>query len=101
MSANAMNDADDHGHGDRDEDDAFQLPMLGLYADLEAGCGSVLLPDEFHQAEPALQRRILADWQRGLAALQQGLAHAPAPGAVGEAEAAGPGAVAGDPPAQH
>lgn len=53
-----------------DEDTGLQLPLLGLYADLEAGRGAVLLPDEFHQAEPMVQWRILADWQRGLADLQ-------------------------------
>lgn len=51
------------GTGDADE---FQLPMPGLYADLELGAASLRLPDEF-LAQPGLtQLRVLGEWQRGL-----------------------------------
>jgi len=59
---------------DDDPDEApFHLPMLGLYADLEAGSGSVQLPDEFFRLSPALRQRILDDWLRGLQALRDRL----------------------------
>jgi hypothetical protein len=48
------------------EDDTLQLPLLGLYGDLEAGQGSVQLPDEFKACSPAVQLELLRDWQRGL-----------------------------------
>lgn len=51
-------------------EESFHLPMLGLYADLEIGAGSVCLPEAFHQADPVLRWRILADWSRGLADAQ-------------------------------
>ena len=47
-------------------DESFHLPMLGLYADLEAGEGSVSLPDSFLAADPALRWRMLSGWLQGL-----------------------------------
>ena len=45
---------------------AFQLPLCGLFADLEEGMGSVRLVDDFH-ARPALtQLAIIRDWERDL-----------------------------------
>ena len=51
-------------------EESFHLPMLGLYADLEVGEGSICLPEAFHQADAVLRWRILADWARGLAEVQ-------------------------------
>ncbi|MDH5540904.1 MAG: hypothetical protein OEY03_15985 [Rhizobacter sp.] len=51
---------------DISEPDSFQLPLLGLYADLEMGCGSVHLADELLRCSPAVQLEILSDWQRDL-----------------------------------
>jgi hypothetical protein len=44
----------------------LQLPMQGLYADLEAGRGSVRLSDEFEACSGALQIEILDAWLAGL-----------------------------------
>lgn len=54
-------------------EESFHLPMLGLYADLEIGEGSVCLPEAFHQADARLRWRILAGWARGLAKAQSQL----------------------------
>ncbi len=63
---------------DEDVDSAeFQLPLLGLYADLELGRGSVSLPDEFTQAPASVQLALIDDWQRGLAQLRLRLQHPP------------------------
>lgn len=59
---------------DDGEDTPFHLPVLGLYADLEMGCGAVQLPDEFHAAPAALRQRVLDDWLRGLQALRDAAA---------------------------
>lgn len=48
-------------------DDGFELPVSGLFADLDAGTGTVHLPDDFEAASPQARLHILADWQRGLA----------------------------------
>jgi len=48
------------------DDATLQLPLLGLYADLELGVGSVSLPDEFEAIDPARRLAILRDWTRGL-----------------------------------
>jgi hypothetical protein len=45
----------------------LQLPMLGLYADLELGRGSVSLPDDFTACSCAVQIEVITDWQRALA----------------------------------
>ena len=48
------------------EPEEFQLPVLGLYADLEMGRGSVLLPDEFMRCSSAVQLEVIDAWQRAL-----------------------------------
>jgi hypothetical protein len=52
---------------DETEAAGLQLPMLGLYADLELGRGSVCLPDDFAACSCAVQIEVIADWQRALA----------------------------------
>lgn len=52
------------GTGDVDE---FQLPLAGLYADLELGTASLRLPAEFLEQPGLVQLRLLAAWQRDLA----------------------------------
>jgi hypothetical protein len=47
--------------------DEFQLPLPGLFADLELGRGSVLLGDEFTQCSSLVKLQLLRDWQRSLA----------------------------------
>jgi hypothetical protein len=51
---------------DEPESAEFQLPLLGLYADLELGHGSVSLPDEFLRCPAILQLAVIRDWQSGL-----------------------------------
>lgn len=46
--------------------DEFQLPLPGLYADLELGAGSLRLPDEFLAQSGLVQIKLLAAWQRSL-----------------------------------
>jgi hypothetical protein len=46
--------------------DEFQLPVPGLFADLELGRGSVHLPDEFLQSTSLVKLQIVRDWQRSL-----------------------------------
>lgn len=60
MSAQAMR----MGTSDPDE---FQLPVHGLYADLEMGRGSVMLPEDFAHCSSLVKLEILRDWQRSLA----------------------------------
>lgn len=57
-------------------DESFHLPVLGLYADMEAGCGSVCLPDAFQAIPAALQAGILDDWLRALSEVRNRLAAA-------------------------
>ena len=45
----------------------LQLPVQGLYADLETGRGSVRLSDEFEASSSALQIEVLDDWLAALA----------------------------------
>lgn len=45
----------------------FQLPLAGLFADLELGRGSVLLGDEFLQCSSLVKLQLLRDWQKSLA----------------------------------
>jgi hypothetical protein len=47
--------------------DEFQLPLPGLFADLELGRGSVLLNDEFQHCPSLVKLQLLRDWQRSLA----------------------------------
>lgn len=59
------------GAGTRDDESEsveFQLPLLGLYADLELGRGSVRLPDEFTACSSAVQIEVLDHWIAALAA---------------------------------
>ncbi|MGL6111539.1 MAG: hypothetical protein ACRC2B_15725, partial [Rubrivivax sp.] len=51
------------GTSDADE---FQLPVPGLFADMELGRGSVQLPDEFRHGNALVKLQILRDWQRSL-----------------------------------
>lgn len=46
--------------------DEFQLPVAGLFADVELGRGSVHLPDEFQHSSSLAKLHILRDWQRAL-----------------------------------
>lgn len=51
--------------GTRDVDE-FQLPLPGLYADLELGTSSLRLPQECLDAPSLVQLQVLAGWQRDL-----------------------------------
>lgn len=51
--------------------DEFQLPVPGLFADLELGRGSVHLPDEFVHSGSLVRLQILRDWQRSLGRLRR------------------------------
>lgn len=54
------------GADDAAADEELQLPLLGMYADLEPGRGLVLLPDEFLQCSGLLQLQVIAQRQRSL-----------------------------------
>lgn len=54
-------------HTGTSDPDEFQLPMSGLYADLELGRGSVRLTDEFLGCSSLVKLELLRDWQRSLA----------------------------------
>lgn len=47
--------------------DEFQLPLPGLFADLELGRGSVLLDDDYQHSSSLVKLQLLRDWQRSLA----------------------------------
>jgi hypothetical protein len=49
--------------------DVFVVPVSGFFADPDEGVGVVHLPDAFHAAEPQARLKIIADWQRELAAV--------------------------------
>lgn len=49
------------------EDEAFHLPIPGLFVDLDSGTGSIALTDEFSAAVPKVQVRVLQQWIRALA----------------------------------
>jgi len=68
-----MNSRNSHGKDSDEERESaeFQLPLLGLYADLELGCGSVHLPDEFNACSSALRIEVINDWLRGLEECRQ------------------------------
>lgn len=56
--------------GTRDPEE-FQLPLCGLYADLELGTSSLHAPPEY-LAQPALiQLRLLEGWRRDLERLRE------------------------------
>jgi hypothetical protein len=44
----------------------FQLPVAGLFADLELGSASIRLPDEFLRSPGLVQLRVLDGWQRAM-----------------------------------
>lgn len=46
--------------------DEFQLPMPGLFADLELGRGSVLLSEDYGYCSSLVKLQLLRDWQRSL-----------------------------------
>jgi hypothetical protein len=63
------------GPGTSDPDE-FQLPMPGLFADLELGAASLRLGEDFLERSGLVQLKVLGDWQRAIAryrraALQQ------------------------------
>ena len=45
----------------------FQMPLPGLFADLELGRGSVLLDGDFQHSPSLVKLQLLRDWQRSLA----------------------------------
>ena len=45
----------------------FQLPLPGLFADLELGRGSVRLNDDYLQSPSLVKLQLLRDWQACLA----------------------------------
>ena len=51
--------------------DEFQMPLPGLFADLELGRGSVLLSDDFQHSPSLVKLQLLRDWQRSLARYRQ------------------------------
>lgn len=51
--------------------DEFQLPLNGLYADLELGRGSVALSDDFQQSPSLVKLQLLRDWVRSLTRYRQ------------------------------
>jgi hypothetical protein len=55
------------GRAGTSDPDEFQLPLPGLFADLELGRGSVLLSDDYRQCPSLVKLQLLRDWQRSLA----------------------------------
>lgn len=51
--------------------DEFQMPLHGLYADLELGRGSVSLAEEFQRSPSLVKLQLLRDWQRSLNSYRQ------------------------------
>lgn len=49
------------------QEEEFQLPLSGLYADVDAGRGSIRFDDSFDDCDVVNQLRIVQDWQRDLA----------------------------------
>lgn len=47
-------------------DDSFQLPLRGLYADLDAGEGSLNFSDDFLSAPGRVQLEVIRDWRIAL-----------------------------------
>ena len=54
-------------HTGTSDADEFQLPLSGLYADLELGRGSIRLGAEFHGCASLVKLELIRDWQRSLA----------------------------------
>lgn len=46
--------------------DEFQIPLPGLFADLELGRGSLMLCDDFQHSPSLVKLQLLRDWQRSL-----------------------------------
>lgn len=51
--------------------DEFQMPLPGLFADLELGRGSLLLSDDYQRSPSLVKLQLLRDWQRSLARYRQ------------------------------
>lgn len=49
-----------------DPDEALHVPVVGLYADMELGCGLLQPNDDFGRLDPRIRLSILADWMRNL-----------------------------------
>lgn len=54
-------------HTGTSDADEFQLPLSGLYADLELGRGSIRLTSDFLACSSLVKLELLRDWQRSLA----------------------------------
>lgn len=50
------------------DESAFQVPMPGLFADVDAGAASVALTDEFLELPAEIRVSILQQWLRGCTA---------------------------------
>jgi len=48
------------------DSEAFQLPIPGLFADMDVGAASVALPDEFLELPCEVRARILQQWGRAM-----------------------------------
>ena len=57
--------------GDLPDSDTFHLPVPGLFADLDAGSGSVALIDEFLNAPADIRMRVIQQWVRELNAQKE------------------------------
>jgi hypothetical protein len=53
-------------HGDVVDHEALPLPQPGLFADLDAGVGTVGLSDEFRTLPAVARLAILVAWQKGM-----------------------------------
>jgi hypothetical protein len=53
------------------DSEEFQLPLHGLFGDLELGRGSILLADEFQRCPSLVKLQLLRDWQRSLTRYRQ------------------------------
>lgn len=51
--------------------DEFQMPLPGLFGDLELGRGSVLLSDDYQRSPSLVKLQLLRDWQRSLTHYRQ------------------------------
>ena len=56
---------------DTDSTETFHLPLVGLFADVEAGTGCIRLTDELEDCDIVDQLRIMQDWQRDLRELNR------------------------------
>ena len=54
--------------GSLDEDSDFQLPMPGLFGDVDSGTASVAMTDDFLELSPRTRIGMLNQWIRGFAA---------------------------------